>query len=442
MEGRTPQSRPLDVLCQHLATIALGTGFDQQDLLEEVRETASYSDLTEDEWAWALDFVARGGNALRAYPDYHRLKQEDGRYVIGNQRIARQHRMSIGTIVSDASLIVQYLNGPRLGTVEESFLSKLKPGDCFTLAGKTVELVHIHDMVVWVRRTTHSKKALIPRWMGGRMPLSNELATAVRQRLLQASQGRYEGPEMEAVRPVLELQNAWSVIPLPQQLVVEKTRSREGHHLFFYPFAGRLVHEGLSALFAWRLAQRKPATFSMSVNDYGFELLSPEEVQLNREIIQQLISPEGLSDDIDRSLNAAEMGKRQFREIARVSGLVFQGFPGQQKSARQLQASSGLLYDVFQNYDPQNLLLAQSRREVLERQLEQTRLFATLKELSEGEILLVEPGRFTPLCFPLLVDRLRSRLSNEQLTARIARMQLSLEKSGKVMQRSPEACGK
>jgi ATP-dependent Lhr-like helicase len=428
MEGRDPHRQPLDVLCQHAVTVALGTGFAPDDLLDEVRNTASYSDLSEHDWQWVVDFVSRGGQALRAYPDYHRLKEADGLYVIGNQKAARQHRMAIGTIVSDASLIVQYLNGPRLGTVEESFLTRLKPGDCFALAGRTVELVHIHDMIVWVRRAKSSKKALIPRWMGGRMPLSTELATAVRHRLQQASEGRFSGPEMEAVRPVLELQQERSLIPLPHQLLIERVRSREGHHLFFYPFAGRLVHEGLSALFAWRLAQKRPATFSMSVNDYGFELLSPTEVSLHRDDIAALISDDHLARDIDQSLNAAEMGKRQFREIARVSGLVFQGFPGQQKSARQLQASSGLLYDVFANYDPDNLLLAQSRREVLERQLEHSRLLTTLKELRESEVILSEPDRFTPLCFPLLVDRLRSRLSNEQLSARIARMQISLEK--------------
>jgi ATP-dependent Lhr-like helicase len=429
LEGRQPHRCPLDVLCQHLVTISLGTGFVPEELLREVRQSASYQHLSQEEWDWTLDFVSRGGDALNAYPDYHKLVEKDGRYVIGNQRIARNHRMSIGTITSDASLVVQYLNGPRLGTIEESFLTKMNPGDCFTFAGRTVELVYVHDMKVWVRKATSKERARIPRWMGGRMPLSTELANAVRRRLEQAHDGHYEGPEMQAVRPLLELQAQWSAIPLPSQLLIEQIKSREGFHLLVYPFAGRLVHEGLSALFAWRMAQIQPMTFTMSVNDYGFELLSATEPPLDAVLKNGLFDTAGMSRDLEACLNAAEMGKRQFREIARISGLVFQGYPGQQKSAKQLQASSGLLFDVFTNYDPENLLLHQARAEVLERQLEHSRLLTTLQSLQTAQLLRLTPDRFTPLAFPLIVARLRERLSSESLTTRVARMTVQLEKA-------------
>ncbi len=429
LEGRQPHRCPLDVLCQHLVTISLGTGFVPEELLREVRQSASYQHLSQEEWDWTLDFVSRGGDALNAYPDYHKLVETDGRYVIGNQRIARNHRMSIGTITSDASLVVQYLNGPRLGTIEESFLTKMTPGDCFTFAGRTVELVYVHDMKVWVRKATSKERARIPRWMGGRMPLSTELANAVRRRLEQAHDGHYEGPEMQAVRPLLELQAQWSAIPLPSQLLIEQIKSREGFHLLVYPFAGRLVHEGLSALFAWRMAQIQPMTFTMSVNDYGFELLSATEPPLDAVLKNGLFDTAGMGRDLEACLNAAEMGKRQFREIARISGLVFQGYPGQQKSAKQLQASSGLLFDVFTNYDPENLLLHQARAEVLERQLEHSRLLTTLQSLQTAQLLRLTPDRFTPLAFPLIVARLRERLSSESLTTRVARMTVQLEKA-------------
>ena len=429
LEGRQPHRCPLDVLCQHLVTISLGTGFVPNDLLREVRQSASYEHLSQQEWDWTLDFVSRGGDALKAYPDYHKLVEKDGRFVVGNQKIARNHRMSIGTITSDASLIVQYLNGPRLGTIEESFLTKLNPGDCFTFAGRTVELVYVHDMKVWVRKATTKERARIPRWMGGRMPLSTELARAVRRRLEHAHDGLYEGPELQAVRPLLELQAQWSAIPLSSQLLIEQIKSREGFHLLMYPFAGRLVHEGLSALFAWRMAQIQPMTFTMSVNDYGFELLSATEPPFDAAMKNGLFDATSLARDLEACLNAAEMGKRQFREIARISGLVFQGYPGQQKSAKQLQASSGLLYDVFTNYDPENLLLHQSRTEVLERQLEHSRLLTTLLSLQNAQMLRLTPARFTPLAFPLIVARLRERLTNESLATRVARMTVQLEKA-------------
>lgn len=429
LEGRMPHKAPIDVLCQHLVTIAAGEGFESESLFQEVRQTFSYADLPRSAWDWALNFVARGGESLKAYPDFHRLQEEQGRFVVSSAKVARQHRMSIGTITSDASLVVQYLNGPALGTIEESFLAKLNPGDCFLFSGRSVELVHIHDMRVWVRKAPSSAKAAIPRWMGGRMPLSSELATAVRRRLQEAHHGVFRGPELQAVRPLLNLQTEWSAIPLPDELLVEQIRTREGFHLLMYPFAGRLVHEGLAALFAWRFAQRKAMTFTMSANDYGFELLSATEAPLDQALTNGLLDEATLLADLEKCLNAAEMGKRQFREIARVAGLVFHGYPGQQRSAKQLQASSGLLYDVFSNYDPENLLLRQAGTEVLERQLEQTRLVTTLRDLQNAKVVRRCPQRLTPLAFPLIVARLRERLSSEKLSDRIARMTLQLEKA-------------
>ncbi|MEY3175251.1 MAG: hypothetical protein RLZZ436_3165 [Planctomycetota bacterium] len=429
LEGRAPFRCPLDVLCQHLVTIAVGSGFEPAQLLEEIRSTAAYADLTEPQFRWALEFVSRGGKSLAAYPDYHRLREEDGRYVPGSERIARQHRMSVGTITGDASLIVQLLNGARLGTIEENFLAKIQPGETFLFAGRAVELVQIREMKAWVRRAPHARDAKIPRWNGGRMPLSTELAAAVRVRLEQACDGIFEGPEMRAVRPLLELQAAWSAIPRRGQLLVERIRSREGYHLLLYPFAGRLVHEGLAALLAWRLSRKMPATFTMSVNDYGFELLSTREISEAEAVDPTLYSLESLTEELQQCLNAAELGRRQFREIARIAGLVFQGYPGQQRTARQLQASSGLLFDVFANYEPDNLLLLQAREEVLERQLEHSRLAATLREMRCSQWLITRPQRFTPLAFPLIVARLRERLSSEQLADRVARMTVQLEKA-------------
>ena len=429
LEGRLPHKAPIDVLCQHLVTIGTGEGFESESLFDEVRCTYSYAGLQRSAWNWALNFAARGGESLKAYPDFHRLHEQQGRFVVSSPKVARQHRMSIGTITSDASLVVQYLNGPALGTIEESFLAKLNPGDCFLFSGRAVELVHVHDMKVWVRKAPASAKAAIPRWMGGRMPLSSELATAVRLRLQEAHHGEFRGAELQAVRPLLNLQAEWSAIPLPDELLIEQIRTREGFHLLIYPFAGRLVHEGLAALFAWRFAQRQAMTFTMSANDYGFELLSATEAPLDQALSHGLLDEETLVADLEKCLNAAEMGKRQFREIARVAGPVFQGFPGQQRTAKQLQASSGLLYDVFSNYDPENLLLRQSRTEVLERQLEHSRLVTTLRCLQNAKIVRRSPQRLTPLAFPLIVARLRERLSSEKLSDRIARMTLQLEKA-------------
>jgi ATP-dependent Lhr-like helicase len=427
VESRLPVERPLDLLAQHVVTVALGGGFRRDELLAEVRTTRAYAGLMDDEWEWVIDFVTRGGAALQSYPEFQRVIERDGVYTVEDRGVAKRHRMAIGTIVSDASIAVQYLNGPRLGTVEESFIARLRPGDRFFFSGKPLEFVRVRDMKAWVRRAS-GKGAYIPRWMGSRMPLSTELAAALRARLEEASNGILRGPEMQAVRAILEIQARWSRGPAADELLIERVKTREVHHLFFFPFEGRLVHEGLAALLAYRISRLKPISFTMAANDYGIELLSPDPAPLEDALATGLLRPENLFDDVPASLNATEMARRQFREIARVAGLVFQGFPGQNKSARQIQASSGLFFDVFTRYDPGNLLVSQAHREVLERQLESSRLGRTLERLAQSRVVITDPPRTPPLAFPLLVDRTREAVTSEALADRIERMRVALER--------------
>jgi ATP-dependent helicase Lhr and Lhr-like helicase len=435
IESRQPLLAPLDVLAQHLVTVALGGGFRAEELLAEVRSTYAYQGLSDEEWRWCLTFVVQGGAALSAYPEFQRVVEEDGCYRVIDKTIARRHRQAIGTILSEGAISVQYLKGERLGTVDESFVARLKAGDKFTFAGRVLEFVRVRDMTAWVRRAK-SGEGLVPRWSGNRLPLSSELAGAIRAKLHAAAQGVFEDPELLALRPLLDLQRRRSRLPTAGELLIEQVATREGHHLFVFPFEGRLVHEGMAALLAYRLARLAPRTFTIAANDYGFELLSDEPIDLGDEggdgslghLSRQLFSTTDLLADISAALNAAELARRQFREIARVAGLVVIGGPNERRSTRQLQASSNLLYDVFQQYDPDNLLLAQARREVLDRQLDQQRLAAALQRIAGGPIRVERPKRPTPLAFPLLVERLRERVSSEQLADRVRKMQIQFER--------------
>ncbi|MEO8122913.1 MAG: DNA ligase-associated DEXH box helicase, partial [Burkholderiales bacterium] len=344
--------------------------------------------------------------------------------------------MNIGTIVSDASLTVQFMGGGRIGSIEESFIARMKPGDAFLFGGRLLELVRIHDMTAWVRRA-RGQRAAVPRWNGGRMPLSSTLADAVVQQLGLADQGRYESPELQCLRPLLEIQRRWSALPTPAKLLAEVLKSREGWHLFLYPFAGRPVHLGLANLIAWRLAQQQPLTFSIAVNDYGFELLSATALDWSALLPQLLLSdndaPEqqaiahqdertALLHEVLASLNATELARRRFREIARVSGLIFQGYPGEKRSSKQLQASSSLFYDVFRQYDPSNRLVQQAEAELLAQELEIGRLHASLVRMRTQQLVLRSLAKPTPFAFPLMVERFREKLSNESVAERIARM--------------------
>ncbi len=432
VEERQSPDKPLDVLVQHLVTVALGGGFQASELYEEVRTAWAYRSLTRAEFDWALAFCERGGESLTAYPDYHRITlDDDGTYRVKDRAIGKRHRLGIGTIVSDASMQVKYMSGANIGTIEEGFIARLRKGDCFFFAGKLLEFIRVRDMAAYVKKATRNK-GTVPTWQGSKMALSTEMGDAVLEMMQRAAQGDYIEPELQAARPMLETQARLSRIPTPRTLLVEAFESREGHHLYVYPFAGRHVHLGLASLLAWRLARERPNTFSMSVNDYGFELVSADPIDLAPVTSKEVFTTNDLLHNVLASLNSTELAQRRFREIARVAGLVFSGYPGQPKSTKQLQASSGLFFEVFRKYDAGNLLLSQAQKEVLSQELEISRLRATLSRVLGKRMDFVQLRHPSPMSLPLMVERFREQLTTEQLSSRLDRILRDMERDSSV----------
>ncbi len=428
IEKRATPDKPFDVLVQHLVTIALGGGFRDDALFDEVKQAWAYRKLTRAEFDWALDFVVKGGSSLHAYPEYHRVVADaEGVYRVPNRMIARRHKLNVGTIVSDASVQVKYLSGGRIGTVEEGFVARLRKGDCFIFAGRNLEFVRAEEMTAYVKRND-SKKAAMISWAGAKMPLSSELADSVMDVLADAAQGDFFEPEMQAAQPMLETQARLSRIPTPKTLLIEKLDSREGQHLFIYPFAGRSAHIGLGSLLAWRLSKNQPNTFSIVINDYGLELLSAKPIDPAPLVDQTLFEEGDLLLDVLASLNSSELARRRFREIARVSGLISQGYPGQPKSTRQLQASSKLFYEVFRKYDAGNMLLGQAEGEVLSQELDIKRLKEVLKRMRRQRVVFVDLAVPSPFALPLMVERFREKLTTEKLKDRLERMLKEMER--------------
>lgn len=639
MESKDPLALCFDVLCQFLCTLAVGDGFRPEHILPMVQSTWCFQTMTEDEWWQVLLHITEGGKALQQYDEYRKVEVIEGVYKITSRRLALRHRMNIGTIVSDAMMKVKFVTGGYVGHIEEWFISRLEPGDVFTLAGRNLELVQLKDMTVMVRKS-NKKKAIVPSWMGGRMsltanlgmvlrrtigeaaemiekkthvPLSlgegqgvrsnekenrprymttipeqwptllkhakemrqeptvaekllwqnlrnrklngfkfrrqhpvlffipdfvclekkliielegavhrdpdnakadffracqlaehgygimrfwnseieknqiavldkisarlqaNERVTTIQERLQKArpdwwieyvggrkaeqdldnnltprpspvergtraendlltpspspvERGAFEtSPELHALIPLFELQAQLSHIPRNNELLIEHHESKEGYHLLVYPFEGRAVHEAMSAILAYRISRSMPITFSIAMNDYGFELLSDKPIPVDDSNVHALFSTDDLFLAMQQSANHVEMAMRKFRDIAVIGGLIFQGMPGEQKNARHLQASASLIFKVFKDFDPDNLLLRQAYQEVYEQQMEEVRLRQALQRIQQHDIIIRWPEKFTPLSFPIIADGLnRNNLSSENLEVRIRKMAAAL----------------
>jgi ATP-dependent helicase Lhr and Lhr-like helicase len=431
IESREPMMLCFDVLIQYLGTLAIGEGFYPETLFKEISSTYCFQDITAAEWSQILHFITEGGEALQQYDEFRKVEVTNGLYKINGRRVAMRHRLHIGTIVSDAMMKVKFLSGGYIGVIEEYFISRLNPGDVFTLAGRNLEFVMINEMTAIVKKSS-AKKAIVPSWNGGRMPLSANLGLMLRRKFNEAwavLKGQtVPDIELRALKPLFELQQKLSSIPKENELLIEQIETPDGFHLFVYPFEGRLVHEAMAALLAYRISRIVPISFSFAMNDYGFELLSDQPIPLDDTNVYELFSPEGLSADIQRSVNSAEMARRKFRDIAVIGGLIFQGYPGEYKKTRHLQSSAGLLFNVFSEYDPHNLLLRQAYHEVMEQQMEEARLRNMLDRISRSKVLITFPKRLTPFCFPLKVDSMREDLSSEKLEDRVKKMQEQLSR--------------
>ena len=427
IEAREPRLLSFDVLIQFLCTIAISDGFDPDEIFEEVKSTYCFADITKEEWMQLLHQVVSGGVALQQYDEYKKVEiGNDGLYRIKNRRMAMRHRMHIGTIVSDPMLKVKFMSGGYIGVIEEWFISRLEPGDVFTLAGRNLELVMIKDLTVLVRKSS-SKKSIVPSWQGGRMPLSSNLGMMLRRKFNEAF-NKPADIELQVLFPLFKKQKELSHVPNETELLIEQIETKDGFHLFVYPFEGRLVHEAMAAVLAYRISRITPITFSLAMNDYGFELLSDQPIPVDDANVYDLFTTDDLFNDIQRSVNSTEMARRKFRDIAVIGGLIFQGYPGEHKKARHLQSSASLLFNVFSEYDPGNLLVRQAFNEVMEQQMEEQRLRNMLDRILQSKIMLTFPTQLTPFCFPIKVDSMRENMSSEKLEDRVKKMQSQLNK--------------
>ena len=431
VEDRIPYLNSWDVLVQYLNTLAVSDGFFPDDIYKEVKSTFCYQAITPENWQWILNFITQGSQSLQAYDEYKKVEIEaNGLFKINSRLIAMHHRMQIGTIVGDATLQVKFLSGGYLGNIEEWFISKMKPGDAFTFGGKRLELYRVKNMQVLVKKADPKKKSRLVSWMGGRMSFSAQMSEMLRQEMYTANSDNLS-PELKALAPVFKRQRKESIVPDGGEFLIETFKTREGFHAVFYPFEGRFVHEALASLLAYRISLLSPISFSLAYNDYGFELLSDQEIDMQSVLDNNLFSTEYVHYDLQKSLNATEMARRKFRDIAVISGLVFTGMPGKAIKTKHLQSGSQLIFEVFRDYEPDNLLFQQAYRETFEHQLEEGRVIQALERIAMQEIVIKRCEKPTPFSFPIITDRLREKLSSETLAERIKKMTASYMRNEK-----------
>jgi ATP-dependent helicase Lhr and Lhr-like helicase len=393
LDGEAFRPGGLDVLAQHLMACACAAPFDEAAMLAEVRSAAPYADLAAETFSRLLDFIATGGYALRAYDRFRRLtRTAEGQWRVTHPQFVAQHRLNAGIIVDTPMLEVRFKNGRRLGQLDEYFAASLMPGDSFFFAGLSVEVERTDSLGLTVRAS--SKKAVIPSYMGARMPLTTHLSNRVRRFL----HDRASWPRFPAdVREWLEVQARVSALPAPDELLVETFPHEQMHYMVVYSFEGWNAHQSLAMLLTRRMEARGLHPIGFVASDYCFAIWSLAPVQDPA----ALLSADIMADEFVDWVENSALLKRAFREVAVIGGLVERQIPGKRKTGRQVTFSTDLIYDVLRRYEPDHLLLKAAWADARTRMTDVGRLGALLDRAAQT-MVHKSLDRITPLAVPVM----------------------------------------
>jgi ATP-dependent Lhr-like helicase len=386
----------LDVLAQHLLGLAAAAPFDADTVFAEIRSAAPYAGLSRARFDEAIQFVATGGYALKAYDRYQKLRQgKDGLWRLAHPSLAAQHRLNSGTIVESVQMNVTFgRRGRTLGRIEEWFGAQLRIGDSFVFAGLTLEVTGFEEADIHVRLGKGSPS--VPSYQGGRMPLSTNLAARVRG-LLNSPQRWAEMPD--DVREWLEWQQLRSRLPGHDDLLIETFERDERWFMVAYGFAGRNAHQTLGMLLTQRMEAAGLQPLGFVGSDYMVAVWSLQRVTDPA----PLFSPDVLEDELADWMAASPFLRRAFREVAIIGGLIERALPGKHKTGRQLSAASDLIYDVLRRHEPGHLLLTAAWADARGKLTDIDRLVSLL-ELAQNNLTLVELDRVSPLAVPVLLE--------------------------------------
>lgn len=427
-----PSVLKLDVLAQHIMGRACAGAFKPDDLYAEVSTAWTYRKLTRDDFDKAVDFVATGGYALKAYERYAKLKlQADGTLRLSHPRLALAYKLNAGTIVADEMLKVRLasvrkaqgrrvmMGGRVLGEVEEWFLSQLTIGDTFLFAGEILRFEGLDEFGALATRSRASEP-MVPSYMGGRFPLSTYLAERVREMLGDPNSWSALPSQ---VRDWLSLQRFKSLVPKASQMLVETFPRADKHYMVCYPFEGRLAHQTLGMLLTRRLERWGCQPLGFLASEYALVVWTVRDLSLlissGRLSLERLFEEDMLGDDLDAWLAGSNLMRRTFRNAAIIAGLIERRMPGQEKTARQMTVNTDLIYDVLRTHQPDHILLRAAWDDAAEGLIDAHRLAVMLKRI-QGQIVHRALDVVSPLAVPVLLEIGRESIYGEGHDALLA----------------------
>ncbi len=393
LDGAAQPAGSLDVLCQHIQICACAAPFAADAIYAEVTRAGPYSGLTRAAFDQALDFVATGGYALRAYDQWQRLMLRGTLWGLRDPRSASLIRQNLGTITDTPRIPVRLKGGAGLGEVEESFAASLRAGDTFLIGGQIVRFDSLDEKAVLVARS-HARTPRVPVYGGGKFASSLQLARRVAGLIAAPA------PLPHVARDWVLHQSEISKLPSLETLLIECFPHEGQIFHALYGFAGQNAQATLGLLLTKVMEEAGLAPLGYLAADHAtliWGLRAMTDPAL-------LLDADRLRSGLEEWLADTAVMKRAFRSIATITGLTPRNIQGLRKSGRAVTFSSDILYDTLRKYDPNHVLLAITRAEA-ERGLVDFSRIADLLVRVEGRFDLIHLDRPSPFAAPLLLER-------------------------------------
>ena len=405
----TVHELPIDILMQHIINICMSASYTLKELLSICQNTHTFSKLSSIQLSWLLEFCCNENTLLKAYPEHIKLIKKGTHFETNKAPlIQKSQRFGVGTITSDDFLIVKYTNQKTLGTIEEQFIRQLQPKDTFLFSGYILSIIRIQDDIVFVKKAK-SKLPKYTRWYGGYMSYSSQLANYLLEQLDQFL--KHKKTTYPIATKFLQAQYNQSDIPKHNQCLIEILTIDNCPTLFIYPFCGRAANQAIAMSLTYAITKQYKCTSAMTVNDYGLMIQVDKDINLKTFNFNKFITLESIRDLSYKSFNQNEMVLQEFRQICLISGLIYKGMPGRLKTGRYTQSSVRILFDIFKEYDPTNLLLKQARDIIFHAQLFPKQLEDRL-QIINNNILIKYPKKISPFGYTLYQEQLSAKMDD------------------------------
>jgi ATP-dependent helicase Lhr and Lhr-like helicase len=433
-------TRALDVLVQQIYGMAVERVWEEKEMYHIIKKSYCYKNLLQKDFDSILSYLSGEYSSLEDRHIYAKIWRKEGK--IGRRGIMARviYMTNVGTIPDTTGILVK-LGDHVVGTIDEAFLERLRPGDIFVLGGETYEFKFARGMVAQVT-TTVNRPPTVPSWISEMLPLSYDLAMEIgrlrrlilekliagnSERVILTFLQKHLYIDEKSARSIYlyfkEQYDYAHVIPHDQLILIEHVNDERGmHKAVFHSLYGRRVNDCLSRALAFAIGRTQHRDVDVSINDNGFVISCPKKIQVASAF--DLLKSEKFDSVMESAIDTSEVLRRRFRHCAGRALMILRTYKGRTRRVGKQHVSSTILLSTIRELGNDFFILREARREVLEDLMDIENAKKVLAGIESKKILIkeIQTDLPSPFAFNLSLMGIMDILRVEDRTEFLRRM--------------------